>query len=102
MEPNPYTFSQTNPRLALNIERPSTVTYGAAAVFLFSLHLYNRRFFRKDANAINFLGFAIASIPASYAYSSFFLSNAVIEAGIVNNERESKHWEETPRAIYDT
>ena len=91
MEPNPYKFSPQNPRLALNIDRPSTVTYGAAAIFLFSLHLYNRRFFRKDQNAINFLGFAIASVPASYAYSSFFFSSPVIEAGIVNNEREAKH-----------
>ena len=91
MEPNPFKFSPQNPRLVLDAQRPSSVTYGAAAIFLLSLHLYNRRFFRKDSNAINFLGFAIASLPASYSYSNFFLSSAVIEAGIQNNERESKH-----------
>ena len=82
MEKNPFKFSSNNPRVVEDASRPNTVVYGAAAIFLFSLHLYNRRFFRKDANALNFLGFAAASVPASWAYSNFLFSSAEIEAAI--------------------
>lgn len=89
MEKNPYTFSTANPRLATsNCERSGNVMLGAGLLFAASLHLYNRRFFRIDGNAVNFLAFAGASLPASFAYSNFFLSSAVVEAGAKNNERE--------------
>ena len=91
LEKNPFKFSAENPRVVNEASRPNTVVYGAAAIFLFSLHLYNRRFFRKDGNALNFLGFAAASVPASWAYSNFIFSSAEIEAAIINNEREAKH-----------
>ena len=91
MEKNPFKFNAQNSRLVEDGQRPSTVLYGTAAIFLFSLHIYNRRFFRKDANALNFIGFAAASVPASYAYANFLFSSPVIEAAILNNEREAKH-----------
>ena len=91
MEKNPFKFSAESPRVVNEASRPNTVVYGAAAIFLFSLHLYNRRFFRKDGNALNFLGFAAASVPASWAYSNFIFSSTEIEAAIINNEREAKH-----------
>ena len=91
MEKNPYKFSPSNSRLVVGSERPSTVTYAAAAIFFGSLHLYNRRFFRIDGNAVNMLAFTVASLPASYAYANYFFSSAEIEAAIINNERENKH-----------
>ena len=91
MEKNPFKFNSQNPRVVEEATRPNTVVYGAAIIFLFSLHKYNRRFFRKDANALNFLGFAAASVPASWAYSNFFFSSAEIDAAIINNEREATH-----------
>ncbi len=91
MEKNPFTFSASNKRVVVNNERPSYVYYGAALVFLASLNFYNKRFFRKDGNMLNMVAFAAASAPASYSYSSFILSSPEIEAGLINNERESKH-----------
>ena len=91
MEKNPFKFSAENPRVVDEASRPNTVVYGAAAIFLFSLHLYNRRFFRKDGNALNFLAFTAASVPASYSYSSFIFGTPETEAAIINNERERLH-----------
>ena len=89
MEKNPYTFSESNPRLAVsNCDRSGNVMLAAAAFFLGSVHLYNRRFFRVDGNAINMLAFTAASLPASYSYANFLFSNAEVEAAIKNNERE--------------
>ena len=91
MEKNPYTFSASNSRVATsNCERPANVAMVAGLLFLGSVHLYNRRFFRIDSNAINMLAFTAASAPASYTYASFFCSSAEIEAGALNNEREGK------------
>ncbi len=91
MEKNPYKFSPSNSRLVVGNERPSMVTYGTAALFLGSVYFYNRRFFRIDGNAVNMLAFTVASLPASYAYASYFFSSPVIEAAIINNDRENKH-----------
>lgn len=91
MEKNPYTFNANNKRVVVNNERPSLVYYGAAVVFAASLSFYNKRFFRKDGNMLNLFAFAAASLPASYSYASFVLSSPEIEAGLINNERESKH-----------
>ena len=91
MEKNPYKFSPANHSLVIGNERPSMVMYGTAAIFLGSIYLYNRRFFRIDGNAVNMLAFTAASLPASYAYASYIWSSAEIEAAIINNERENKH-----------
>ena len=91
MEKNPYKFSPTNSRVVENAQRSNNVVYGAAFFFLASVHLYNRRFFRKDGNALNFLAFTVASVPASYSYSSFIFGNPETEAAIINNERERLH-----------
>ena len=63
---------------------------GTAALYAFTLFRYNRRFMRIDGNAINFGAFALVSLPASYAYAKFFLSNAEAEAAQMNNEKEGK------------
>lgn len=91
MEPNPYKFNETNPRIVLDAVRPNNVYYGAAVIFVASMTFYNRRFFRKDGNALNAVAFTLASAPASYSYANFFLCSAEVEAGMLNNENESKH-----------
>ena len=88
MDDKPYKFDPKNPRLVNNIERPANVYYVSAAVFAASLYAYNRRFFRIDQNVVKFLLFTAASGPASYAWTSFFLSSPVIEAGLINNIKE--------------
>ena len=92
MEPNPYKFSPSNPRLVEGADRSPKVLYATAAIFLYSLHLYNRRWFRKDGNAVNMLMFAAGSAPASYVYARTLFSSPVEEAAIQNNERERQHW----------
>ena len=91
MEPNPYRFSASNSRLVENAERNPKVLYATAGIFLFSLHCYNRRWFRKDGNAMNLLLFTAASAPAAYSYASFFFSSAQDEAAIMNNQIEKQH-----------
>lgn len=91
MEPNPYKFSAQNSRLVENADRSPKVLYATAAIFLFSLHLYNRKFFRKDANAVNALMFTVASAPASWSYANMLFSSAETEAAIQNNTKERMH-----------
>jgi hypothetical protein len=91
MEKNPYKFSETNPRMVIDADRDMKVYYATAAMFLFSMHVYNRKFFRKDANVLNMMAFCGASLPAAYGYSDFVFGSAVTEAAILNNENESKH-----------
>ena len=91
MEKNPYQFDAKNPRLVMNAERSMNVYYGAAALFLCSVHLYNRKFFRVDGNFINMLMFTGVSAPASYGYANFFLGSELTEAAILNNEKEGSH-----------
>ena len=91
MEKNPYKFSESNPSMVEDAHRDNKVYYGAAAVFLFSLNVYNRKFFRKDGNMLNMMAFAAASVPAAYAYSDLVFGSSVTEAALINNERESKH-----------
>jgi hypothetical protein len=85
MEPNPYKFSATNPRLVEAAERSPNVLFGTAAIFLVSIHLYNRKWFRKDKNVMNALLFTALSCPASFSYASFMFSSAEKEAAIQNN-----------------
>ena len=91
MEPNPYKFSSNNTRIVEDAQRSPKVVYGAAFIFVASLHVYNRRFFRKDGNLLNFFAFTAASLPASYTYGSFLFSSPETEAAILNNEREKSH-----------
>jgi hypothetical protein len=44
----PYTFDPTNPRLVVNVQRPSNLYAAAGAIFLTSLYVYNRRIYRLD------------------------------------------------------
>ena len=91
MEKNPYKFDEKNSRLVISgADRSGLVWLGAGAFFTGSLFLYSRRFFRVDHNALNLAVFALASVPASYSYSSFLFSSAEVEAGIKNNEHEGK------------
>ena len=91
MEKNPYKFSESNPRLVEDAARDNKVYYGAAAVFLFSLNVYNRKFFRKDGNMLNMMAFAGASVPAAYFYADMVFGSATTEAALINNEKESNH-----------
>lgn len=91
MEKSPYTFADSNPRLVANLEQPSSVYPAAGLIFAASLFWYNKRYFRKDQNFMNMLGFGVASVPASYVYANYFLNDEVKEAGLINNERE-RNW----------
>ena len=91
MEQNPFTFSTQNPRMVTNVETPSKVLWGTAAVFLLGLNMYNRKYFRFDGNIINLAAFTVASVPASYTYANFFLNTKENEAGLINNQRETGH-----------
>lgn len=88
MEPNPYKFSKENPRLVETVERSPKVFAATAAIFLVSIHLYNRRWFRKDKNVMNALLFTTLSCPAAYSYATFMFSSAEQEAAIQNNSIE--------------
>ena len=91
MDDKPYKFDSSNPRLVTNVERPASLYYLTGAIFVGSLYLYNRRTFRIDQNAINFLLFSVGSGFASYQWASTFLSSPINEAGLINNERELQH-----------
>jgi hypothetical protein len=88
MDLKPYKFDSHNPRIVTNIEQPTTVYGVAAALFLGSLYLYNKKIFRINQNAMQFLLFTGGSAFASYQYANFFLSSPEIEAGLINNEKE--------------
>lgn len=89
MDAVPYKFDPANPRVAVtNAERPMTVYYASALLFLFSLRAYQRKVFRLDNNALNFALFTGASAFASYQWASFFLSTPEIEAAAINNKLE--------------
>lgn len=89
MDKSPYTFGESNPRLVSNVSQPSMVLPAAGVLFAASLLWYNKRYFRKDQNFMNLLGFGVASIPASYTYANYFLNDEIKEAALQNNERES-------------
>ena len=91
MEPSPFKFNETNPRLVDNASRSPLVLYGAGAIWIAYVFLYNKRFFRKDANVLNLVAFTAASLPASHVYSSLVFSSPATEAAIINNEREQQH-----------
>ena len=84
----PFKFDPSNHRIVTNVERPATVAYAAGIFWLASVYAYRRRYHRVDGKTLNFAAFSVASIWASYQWSSFFFSSANIEAGLLNNERE--------------
>ena len=88
MEKNPFTFDAKNPRLVTDRQRNSLVYAAAGAIWVGSMMWYNKRYFRVDQNAMNMLAFTAASIPASFAYANFALSDPETEAACINNERE--------------
>ena len=88
MDKNPFQFSESNPRLVVGKERSALVYSAAGLLFLGSMAWYNKRYFRIDQNAVNMMAFTIASVPASYSYASFMLSDAETEAACMNNDRE--------------
>ena len=90
MEKNPFTFDKTNPRMVVGMEKSPMVYTAAGVIFVASLAWYQKRYFRIDQNAANFLGFTLASIPASMAYANVALSSGCIEAAAINNERENQ------------
>ena len=88
MDANPFKFSEQNPRLVVDKQRSNLVYSASALIFLGSLAWYNKRYFRVDQNAVNFMAFTIASVPAAYSYASFALSDPETEAACINNDRE--------------
>ena len=88
MEEKPYVFDYQNSRKVTNIKRPDTILPVAALIFLGSIQFYKKKIFKIDRKPINFALFSGASLWVSYQWSSFFLSSPIIEAGIINNEKE--------------
>ncbi len=89
MDQEPFTYDSGNKRIVATPQRPATVYYVGAFLFVGSMLMYNKRYFRKDQNAINFCAFGAASVFASYEWSSFFCSSPDIEAAVINNKREA-------------
>ena len=88
MEINPFKYDSANPRFVTNAERPTTLYYTTAALFLLSLRFYQRKIFRIDNNVLNFGLFTVGSAFASYQYAATFLSSPLNEAAIQNNSNE--------------
>ena len=88
---NPYKYDAKNPRLVSNVAPKTQVMVASGAIFLLSLRMYTRHYFRIDQNVMNLIGFTALSAPASYCYGNFFFNDAVNEAGILNNAAEGKH-----------
>lgn len=84
----PFKFESKNSRVVTNIRNNSMIYGVAAGLFLGSLYVYNRRFFRVDQNTMNLLLFTAGSAFASYQYANFFLSSGAEEAAILNNKKE--------------
>jgi len=90
---SPYTFCEKNPRKVLEVNgqpavHSNKVMMGAGALYLFSMYAYGRKYLRLDGNAVTAGAFAVASLPASFAWAKFFLSDAETEAALLNNDQE--------------
>ena len=84
-EKSPYTFDVANPRWVTNYEKPNLAYAVSAAMFLYGMRCYHRRYFRVDGNIINLMAFAALSAPASYGYGGLFLNSGENEAAAINN-----------------
>ena len=86
---SPYKFDPSNHRLVSNVRNDSTkISVTAGLLYAASMYKYHRRFLRVDGNGMNAVFFAIASLPASYAYARFIWGSAENEAAQMNNARE--------------
>lgn len=90
MEEKPYKFENPkNPRLVTNIEKPfEKIYYVAGGLWLGSMYLYTKNVFRIYKRPVPLLLFTLGSALASYEYADYFMSSPIIEAGLMNNERE--------------
>ena len=89
MDDKPFKFDSANPRIVTNVKDESTNLYAlSAGIFVASLYFYNRRTFRMDQNALNFLLFSGASAFASVQWAKTILTSPVEEAGLLNNKNE--------------
>ena len=86
---SPFTFDPANRRVVLNTRQSKYVYPAGGALYVCSLYLYARRFLRVERNIVAAGAFAAASLPASYAYSRFFLGSPQIEAALMNNAHEA-------------
>ena len=91
MEKNPYTFDEKNPRLVKGCERDYRLAPTAGAIFLTSVYMYNKKRFRIDQNAINLIGFTVGAVPASCVFANMVFGDSIVEAGLLNNQRETGH-----------
>lgn len=88
MEKFPFALSESNPRLVKNVERSNQVYMATAGLWLVSMYMYNRRYFRKDGNPLNMMAFAAASIPAAYGFADLARGSSLTEAALMNNAKE--------------
>ena len=88
MEPCPYTFDEKNPRLVVKCERDYKLVPTAGAIFLSSVYMFNRKRFRVDQNFVNLMGFTAGAASASWVYANVLLGDSVVEAGLLNNDKE--------------
>ena len=90
MEEKPYKFEDpSSKRIASNIVPSQSVMPVAGLIFTASIYMYSRKIFRIDKNAMNLLLFSGASALASYSYASYFMSSPILEAGLLNNQKET-------------
>ena len=89
MEKSPYTFDAKNTRwVTSHGETPSKVYFAAGALFLVSMSLYNKKYFRVDNNLVNLMAFTGVSAPSAYVYANTWYNSAENEAAAINNARE--------------
>ena len=91
MQDNPYTFDEKNPRLVKDCKRSDYLLPAAGLIFAKSVHMFYKKRFRVDQNAVNFLGFTAGAVPASFVFASTVFGDSEVEAGLLNNERELGH-----------
>ena len=88
-------MSEVNPRVVVETEQGALnskfMPLAWAGVYFFSLHQYNKYFFRINGNAVYMGAFALASIPCAYAHANFWFGSGLIEAAAKNNARERMH-----------
>ena len=89
MEANPYTFDEKNSRVVTNANRSDKLLPAFAMIYLGSMWWYNKQRFRIDQNALNLAGFTIGAVPASWVFAQQAVGCMNVEAGRLNNQRES-------------
>ena len=84
---NPFKFEdKKNSRVVTNNTIDWNKIYGASALlWVSSMAMYQRKFFRVNNNAVYLLAFTAFSLPASYGYAKFMMASAENEAALMNN-----------------